>query len=110
LLVAQGESLPAEAMVPTMRGHAIEVRLYAEDVAAGFLPASGRLRAFDLDAAAVRVDSGYETGDAVSPYYDAMLAKVVAYAPTRREAAATLSTALRRSVVHGVTTNRDLLV
>jgi acetyl/propionyl-CoA carboxylase alpha subunit len=58
----------------------------------------------------VRVDSGVETGSVVSPYYDAMLAKVVAHAPTRSEAAGRLAGALRRSRIHGVTTNRDLLV
>jgi propionyl-CoA carboxylase alpha chain len=109
LLVAQGARLPDEALVPRLNGHAIEVRLYAEDAEAGFLPSTGTLRAFDIDPS-VRVDGGFEAGDAVSPYYDSMLAKVVAHAPTRTEAAAVLARALRRSRVHGVTTNRDLLV
>jgi acetyl/propionyl-CoA carboxylase alpha subunit len=109
LLVAQGEPLPPEALQPRLLGHAIEVRVYAEDAEAGFLPVTGTLRAFGIDSG-LRVDGGFEGGDVVSPYYDPMLAKVVAHAPTRREAAAVLSTGLRRSVVHGVTTNRDLLV
>jgi propionyl-CoA carboxylase alpha chain len=109
LLVAQGEPLPTEALTPTMTGHAIEVRVYAEDAERGFLPATGTLRAFDIPSS-VRVDSGVETGAVVSPYYDAMLAKVIAHAPTREEAAARLATALRTSRIHGVTTNRDLLV
>ena len=109
LLVAQGARLPAEALAPRVDGHAIEVRLYAEDAETGFLPSTGALRAFDLDPS-VRVDSGFGPGDTVSPYYDSMLAKVIAQAPTRSEAAAVLAQALRRSRVHGVTTNRDLLV
>jgi acetyl/propionyl-CoA carboxylase alpha subunit len=90
-------------------GHAVEARLYAEDVPGGFLPASGTLHevTFPPD---VRVDGGYETGDTVSTFYDAMLAKVVAWAPTRAEAVVALAGALRATRVHGVVTNRDLLV
>jgi propionyl-CoA carboxylase alpha chain len=118
ILVAQGEPLPAEAVTPVLSGHAIEVRLYAEDAEAGFLPSTGTLRAFELPAdlrvdsacPTLRVDSGVETGGVVSPFYDPMLAKVIAHAPTRRDAAAHLAGALRRSRIHGVTTNRDLLV
>jgi len=110
LLVAMGEPLPSDALSPRITGHAIEVRVYAEDVAAGFLPATGTLRAFELPTDIVRVDGGFESGSVVSPYYDAMLAKVIAYAPTRDEAAGTLATALQRSRIHGVVTNRDLLV
>jgi acetyl/propionyl-CoA carboxylase alpha subunit len=109
LLVAQGLPLPLEALSPTMSGHAIEVRLYAEDPEHGFLPSTGTLRAFDVPDD-VRLDSGVVTGSVVSPYYDAMLAKVVAHAATREEAAARLRAALRRARIHGVTTNRDLLV
>src|SRR5436305_1830231 len=68
LLVAMGQTLPAEALSPRITGHAIEVRLYAEDVAAGFLPATGTLRAFDLPTDVVRVDGGFEPGNIVSPY------------------------------------------
>jgi propionyl-CoA carboxylase alpha chain len=109
LLVADGHPLPAEALAPTMHGHAIEVRLYAEDAERGFLPATGQLRAFDIDSS-VRVDSGFVAGDVVSTYYDPMLAKVIAYAPTRGEAASHLAAALERARIHGVVTNRDLLV
>jgi acetyl/propionyl-CoA carboxylase alpha subunit len=109
LLVASGEPLPAEALESTMHGHAIEVRLYAEDAESGFLPATGTLRAFDIDAS-VRVDSGFVAGDVVSTYYDPMLAKVIAHAPTRAEAASRLAAALQRARIHGVVTNRDLLV
>ena len=87
LLVAAGEPLPAEALSPTMTGHAIEVRLYAED-ADERLPAGDRhAAAASRSRTAVRVDSGVESGSVVSPYYDAMIAKVVAHAPTRAEAA-----------------------
>ena len=110
LLVAMGDTLPAEALKPTLDGHAIEVRLYAEDATNNFLPATGTLRAFDIDEARVRVDTGVEAGSVVSPYYDPMLAKVIAHARTRREAAGALADALRRARIHGVTTNRDLLV
>jgi acetyl/propionyl-CoA carboxylase alpha subunit len=119
LLVAMGEPLPPEALSPSINGHAIEVRLYAEDATNDFLPATGTLRAFEVPtwlvrvdsavAATLRVDGGFESGSVVSPYYDAMLAKVIAHAPSRREAASTLESALRQSRLHGVTTNRDLL-
>ncbi|EFV14947.2 acetyl/propionyl/methylcrotonyl-CoA carboxylase subunit alpha [Segniliparus rugosus] len=116
LRVADGERLGPEP--PPSRGHAIEVRLYAEDPAADWRPQTGRLRAFEIDGVAfenprpgggLRLDAGFESGSEVSPYYDAMLAKVIAYAPTRAEAARTLGGALRRARVHGLVTNRDLL-
>jgi acetyl/propionyl-CoA carboxylase alpha subunit len=109
LLVADGEALPPEALQPSINGHAIEVRLYAEDATNDFLPATGTLRSFELPPS-VRVDSGFESGDIVSPHYDAMLAKVIAHAATRTAAAAKLADGLRRAQIHGVTTNRDLLV
>ncbi|HMC70875.1 MAG TPA: acetyl/propionyl-CoA carboxylase subunit alpha, partial [Mycobacteriales bacterium] len=109
LLVADGQPLPAVALTPTLQGHAIEVRLYAEDAEQGFLPATGRLRQFDL-VAPVRVDSGFAAGDVISTFYDPMLAKVIAYAPSRAEAAGRLASALRSARITGVTTNRDLLV
>ncbi|HTW20560.1 MAG TPA: biotin carboxylase N-terminal domain-containing protein [Mycobacteriales bacterium] len=108
LLIADGEPLPAKALEPTIDGHAIEVRVCAEDPKKGYLPVTGVLREFDFPGD-VRVDSGFERGDAVSPHYDSLLAKVVAHAPTRAEAAAVLCRALRRARIHGVTTNRDLL-
>ena len=109
LLVADSHPLPPEALHPTMRGHAIEVRLYAEDAERGFLPATGTLRSFDLGAG-VRVDSGFVGGDVVSTFYDPMLAKVIAHAATREEASARLASALEQARIFGVTTNRDLLV
>ena len=108
LLVAQGHPLPPEVLGATISGHAIEVRLYAEDPSNGFLPTSGTLRAFELPDT-VRVDGGFAAGDSVSIHYDPMLAKVIAHAPTRTEAARVLASALRRARVHGVVTNRQLL-
>jgi propionyl-CoA carboxylase alpha chain len=93
------------------RGAAIEARLYAEDPAAGFLPATGTLLAFEPAAEpAVRWDSGVETGSVVGTRFDPMLAKVIAHAATRVEAAQRLALALERSHLGGVATNRDFLV
>ena len=111
LLVAQGDALPPEAIDPPINGWAIEARLYAEDPAHDFLPSAGPLHRFDLpEGPGIRIDSGFEAGSVVSTNYDPMLAKVIAYAPTRTEAARLLASVLERSRVHGVITNRDLLV
>ncbi|MGA2835478.1 MAG: biotin carboxylase N-terminal domain-containing protein [Acidimicrobiales bacterium] len=115
LLVAAGVRLPDDVHAAVARGpvgHAIEARLYAEDPAAGWLPSTGDLHEFSVptDRAGIRVDSGVESGGVVSPHYDPMLAKVVAHAPTRGEATSALAAALAGSRIHGVTTNRDLLV
>jgi propionyl-CoA carboxylase alpha chain len=111
LLVAMGEPLPFAQDDLVQVGHAIEVRLYAEDPANGYLPATGTLAAFEPAVGeGLRYDLGIRAGDTVSTYYDPMLAKVIATAPTRREAAGRLARALDRTVLHGTTTNRDLLV
>jgi len=117
LLVAGGAPLPRPVHDVVGRGpvgHAVEARLYAEDPAAGWLPSTGTLTRFEVptgpDAPAIRLDSGVESGSEVSPHYDPMLAKVIAWAPTRPEAVAALSAALAAARIHGVTTNRDLLV
>jgi len=111
IAVAEGRPLPAAALTPRIGGHAIEARLYAEDVPAGYLPATGTLQAFEIPALpGVRIDAGFRSGDEVSPFYDPMLAKVIAYAPTRDQAARLLARALAEARVHGVVTNRDLLV
>ena len=111
LLVAQGQPLPPEATTAGMTGHAIEARLYAEDPLRGFLPATGTLHRVEIPCGAgIRVDSGVESGSVVSPYYDAMLAKVLAHGATREEASARLAGALAAARLHGVRTNRDLLV
>jgi propionyl-CoA carboxylase alpha chain len=108
LRVAMGEPL---TVTPSIRGHAVEARLYAEDVTAGFTPTSGRLTRFDVPApTGGRVDAGYEAGSLVSSSYDAMLAKVIAHGDDRRQAIGRLVGALEASRVHGVVTNRRLLV
>ena len=110
LRVAEGEPLGADVLDAQLTGHAIEARLYAEDPAAGFRPAVGTLHRFSIPSATgVRADAGYTDGSQVSPYYDAMLAKVIARGRTRAEAAARLARVLERTQVHGVITNRDLL-
>ncbi|MEU7852295.1 biotin carboxylase N-terminal domain-containing protein [Nonomuraea sp. NPDC049141] len=103
--VAEGKALSGSAPVP--KGHAVEVRLYAED--GDYLPQTGTLRRFEVPGD-VRVDSGVEAGSVVSPHYDAMLAKVVAHGSSREEAVRKLTTALRHAQIHGLTTNRDLLL
>ncbi|HEY5185609.1 MAG TPA: biotin carboxylase N-terminal domain-containing protein [Actinomycetes bacterium] len=111
LAVAQGRPLPASLLAPTRSGHAIEVRLYAEDPAAGFLPSTGRLLLLEpAGDPQVRWESGVETGSVVSPYYDPMLAKVIVAAETREQAARVLARELRRTRIHGLRTNRDSLV
>jgi len=111
LLVAEGRSLPPEVTAASVDGHAVEVRLYAEDPEADFRPDSGvlhRVRVPELPG--VRVDSGVADGSVVGVHYDPLLAKVIAHAPSREEAARLLARALREAQLHGVRTNRDLLV
>ncbi len=111
LRIAMGEPLGYDQSDVRMQGHAIEVRLYAEDVAGGFLPATGTLHAFSPAAApSVRWDAGVETGSVVGTNFDPMLAKVIAHSPTRPEAALRLALALERTHLAGVITNRDVLV
>ncbi|HUN33071.1 MAG TPA: biotin carboxylase N-terminal domain-containing protein [Trebonia sp.] len=111
VLVAEGQPLPPSATGARLSGHAIEARLYAEDAAAGYLPSTGPVHRFDIPALpGIRVDAGVRSGGQVSMYYDPMLAKVIAYAPTRQQAARLLGRALAESRLHGVVTNRDLLV
>jgi len=107
LRVAAGEVLPLKQQSVIAQGHAIEVRLVAEDPVAGWLPSTGTITAFDLDGGGdlVRVDTGFRRGAVVSPDYDSLLAKVIAHEATRAEAAAKLSRALRAAEVAGVTTN-----
>jgi propionyl-CoA carboxylase alpha chain len=116
--IAEGAKLPERP--PEPRGHAIEVRLYAEDPAQDWRPATGRLHTFEVPGVdaefrapasyGLRLDSGVTDGSEIGVHYDSMLAKVIAWAPTRAAAARRLAAALRRARLHGVTTNRDLLV
>ncbi|HJY67438.1 MAG TPA: biotin/lipoyl-containing protein, partial [Streptosporangiaceae bacterium] len=111
LRIAEGEPLPLEVREAAITGHAIEVRLYAEDVPAGFLPVTGTLHRFAIPSGpGLRTDMGYRDGSRISPHYDAMLAKVIAHGRTRADAARRLARALQTAEIHGLTTNRDLLV
>jgi propionyl-CoA carboxylase alpha chain len=111
LLIAEGAPLSFQQGDLSLDGHAIEARLYAEDVEAGYLPAAGRVEIFRRAAEPhVRYDSGVESGTVVGVEYDPLLAKVIAHAPTRRSAAGKLALALARSAAFGITTNRELLI
>jgi acetyl/propionyl-CoA carboxylase alpha subunit len=109
--VAEGEPLPVEAREATITGHAVEARLYAEDPTADYLPGSGTLHRFRIPALpGVRVDTGVRDGSVIGTNYDPMLAKVIAYGKTRGDAARKLARALAEAQIHGLVTNRDLLV
>jgi acetyl/propionyl-CoA carboxylase alpha subunit len=111
LLVASGEPLPPEMLDSSPKGHAIEARLYAENVGAGFIPVSGTLTTLEFpEFDGIRVDAGFTSGSHISTFYDPMLAKVIGYGSTRDEACSRLARALRETRVHGVITNRDLLL
>ena len=109
--VAEGRPIAIAQDELRLDGHAIEARLYAEDPARGFLPATGRVLLWDPPALpGVRWDTGVESGSDVGVHYDPMLAKVIAHGRTREDAIDRLAGALERLGVAGVTTNRDLLV
>jgi len=111
LRVARGERLPLTQEQVTLAGHAIEVRLYAEDPYAGFLPQTGRIAVWrPANGPGVRIDHGMKEGLAISPFYDPMIAKVIAHGATREEARTRLVQALRDTVVLGPTTNRHFLI
>ncbi|MCO5156959.1 MAG: acetyl/propionyl/methylcrotonyl-CoA carboxylase subunit alpha [Aquamicrobium sp.] len=114
LRVASGERLPRMQDEISLSGHAFEARLYAEDAAKGFLPAIGtlhRLRFPDATAgeASLRIETGVREGDAISPFYDPMIAKLVTHAPTRDGALAALSEALSRTEIAGSVVNTAFL-
>jgi 3-methylcrotonyl-CoA carboxylase alpha subunit len=111
LRVAGGEKLSITQEQITLRGHAIEARVYAENPAKNFMPSVGTIRSWNMpeQQAGLRIDAGYRNGDTVSPHYDAMLAKVIAWAPTRDVAIDRLGYALSESDVRGVVTNIPFL-
>ncbi|MCG7593056.1 biotin carboxylase N-terminal domain-containing protein [Mycobacterium sp. PSTR-4-N] len=120
LQLAVADGAPLDAHPPASSGSSIEARLYAEDPAKNWQPQAGTVHRFDvptavvhfelLDRAGVRLDSGVGDGSVISVFYDPMIAKVISWAPTRDRAAALLADALTRTRLHGVRTNRDLLV
>ena len=111
LQVAQGEALGFGQEDVTLQGHAIEVRLYTEDPAQDFLPTSGPVDLWSPPAGTgVRVDSGIATGQEISPFYDPMVAKIIASGPSREIARLRLIEALQETVLFGPSHNRDFLV
>jgi 3-methylcrotonyl-CoA carboxylase alpha subunit len=118
LRVAAGEPLPLAQDEVRTRGHAIEARIYAEHPEAGFLPSTGVLQRLALPPhtafgaageSGIRIDSGVREGDAITPYYDPMIAKLIAWAPTREQARLRLRQALAATHIAGVQTNVQFL-
>src|SRR5262249_16746233 len=108
LRVASGEKLPLSQGEIAMAGHAIEARLNAEDPSTGFWPSTGSIVAFEPPAQ-VRVDAGVERGSLISPYYDCMIAKLIAHASERHAAIKQLQDALNSLLIAGPKTNADFL-
>ncbi len=111
LRVAAGEALPLQQADIPLEGHAIEVRLYAEDPGHNFLPQTGPVLSWrPAELSGVRIDHGMQSGGEVSPHYDPMVAKVIAWGKTRRDAARLLARAVEDSVLLGVNSNKQFLV
>jgi 3-methylcrotonyl-CoA carboxylase alpha subunit len=108
LRVASGEPLPLSQEQIVLRGHAFEARLYAEDVPAGFRPATGRLTHLSFPPQA-RAETGVRAGDTISPWYDPMIAKIITHGPTRAVALQQLGRALAETEVAGTVTNLAFL-
>ncbi|MET4804505.1 acetyl/propionyl/methylcrotonyl-CoA carboxylase subunit alpha [Bradyrhizobium sp. LB11.1] len=111
LRVAFGEALPLKQDEIKLNGHAVEARVYAENPTRNFMPSVGKISTWRLPAetGGLRIDAGYREGDSVSPYYDAMLAKMIAWAPTRDVAIDRLNRGLEDSDVRGIVTNIPFL-
>jgi 3-methylcrotonyl-CoA carboxylase alpha subunit len=109
--VAAGEPMPVRQEDIRLDGHAVEARLYAEDPERGFLPSTGTLHALRLpDGEGIRIDSGVRAGDAVTPYYDPMIAKVIGWGENRDAAIDRVRAALAETQIEGLVTNRDFLI
>lgn len=109
LRIAAGEALPFAQNELKCSGHAVEARICAEDPANNFLPCTGDLAYVRFPAEGVRVETGIESGSSVTPYYDSMLAKLIAHAETRDEALDKLDRALEETSIFGITTNQGFL-
>ncbi|WP_186389081.1 biotin carboxylase N-terminal domain-containing protein [Stappia sp. TSB10P1A] len=108
--IASGEGLPLSQEEIAISGHAVEVRLYAEDPDTGFLPSTGRLDLLDLpETEGVRIDTGVETGAEISAFYDPMIAKLIAYGPDRQTALDRLAAQFDRSLIAGPKNNLAFL-
>jgi 3-methylcrotonyl-CoA carboxylase alpha subunit len=106
--IAAGEKLPLAQEQIRLNGHAVEARVYAEDVENGFLPSPGRIVALQWPAD-IRIDAGIEAGSTITPFYDPMIAKLIAHAPTREAALDRLKAALEHTVIAGPRTNLSFL-
>lgn len=109
LRAAVGEALPKRQNEIAIDGWAFEARIYAEDPARGFLPATGRLATLDFPVDGVRVDAGVRQGDVIAPYYDPLIAKLIVHGPSRSSALARLESALKACRIGGTITNLDFL-
>lgn len=110
LLIAAGEPLAITQEQVSHRGHAIEVRIYAEDAEHNFLPSTGTIDRFSMpEGPGIRVDRGVEDGDEITQFYDPMIAKLIVYAENRNAAISRLQRSLEQTVIFGVTTNIPLL-
>ncbi|WP_375786871.1 biotin carboxylase N-terminal domain-containing protein [Bradyrhizobium sp. Pha-3] len=109
LRVAAGEGLPMTQDDVICRGHAVEARICAEDPNDGFMPSTGDIAYVRFPSGDIRIETGVESGSSVTPYYDSMLAKLIAHAATRDQALDSLSRALDETSIFGVTTNREFL-
>jgi len=109
--VALGKPLPVEQHEVSLTGHAIEVRLYTEDPQNDFLPSTGKVQLWHRPIGeGIRVDDGIESGSVISPFYDAMVAKIIAKGETREEAIRRLTSALEQTALFGISSNRDFLI
>jgi 3-methylcrotonyl-CoA carboxylase alpha subunit len=111
-LILAGAAGTAQTAGAPATGHAIECRLYAENPARRFYPSPGTMARFDLPEPGpdLRIDTGFRAGDAVTPHYDPLLAKIIARGPTRAQAIDTAAGALAEVRVDGIVTNRDFLI
>jgi acetyl/propionyl-CoA carboxylase alpha subunit len=107
--IAAGHRIPTQAEIPPPTGHSIEARVYAERPETGYTPSMGTICHFEVPGP-VRVDTGIVNGTTVSHRYDPLIAKIIAHEPTRDEAARVLARSLEGAVIHGIDTNRSLLV